>query len=140
MALLHYLNAHAEEGGYRVKALNVEHGIRGAASERDSAFVRDYCEKNQIPLLFYAVRAREWAEKEKVGLEEAARTLRYACFRDALDGGACDLIALAHHAGRSGGNRSDESPARGRAERAPAEWRLSTGRSSARFCTCPNGN
>lgn len=99
MALLHYLNAHAEEGGYRVTALNVEHGIRGAASERDSAFVRDYCEKNQIPLLFYAVRAREWAEKEKVGLEEAARTLRYACFRDALDGGACDLIALAHHAG-----------------------------------------
>ncbi len=98
MALLHYLRVHAEDGGYCVKALNVEHGIRGETSERDSAFVRDYCEKNQIPFLFYAVRAREMSEKEKIGLEEAARKLRYQCFAQALKSGECDLIALAHHA------------------------------------------
>ena len=32
MALLHYLCARAAEGGFRVAAVHVEHGIRGEAS------------------------------------------------------------------------------------------------------------
>ena len=46
MALLHYLKVHGGEFNIRVCALNCDHGIRGEASARDSAFVAAYCGGN----------------------------------------------------------------------------------------------
>lgn len=92
VALLHMLKS----AGVRVKAINVEHGIRGEASKRDSAFVARICKQWDVPLLFYTVNAPEFARKEGYTLEQAARILRYRAFEEALNEG-CDYIALAHH-------------------------------------------
>ena len=97
MALLHYLNNVSAKKGFSVIAINVEHGIRGKESERDSEFVAEYCKKNSIPVLSYKVNCIEKADKEKLSLEEAARLLRYDCFKKALQDGKCDLVATAHH-------------------------------------------
>ena len=97
MALLHYMNAVKEKYGFSVIALNVEHGIRGSASILDSEFVKNYCEKNGIPLISYSVNAIDYAEKNKLSIEQSARELRYKCFFEAISMGKCDVVATAHH-------------------------------------------
>ena len=97
MALLHFLNANAKALRFNIVALNVEHGIRGTSSLKDTEFVKSYCKKNNIPLLTYSVNAIEKSEKDKISLETAARTLRYECFYSAIKDGKCDKVATAHH-------------------------------------------
>lgn len=91
MALLHYLDAHANEYGITLSALNCDHGMRGEASERDSAFVAAYCGGNGIKLHFFK------AEKGQFKNENDARTWRRKCYTEVLNAGAADLIATAHH-------------------------------------------
>ena len=48
MALLDYLVSNADRFKYKVVAINVEHGIRGDESKKDSLFVKEYCEKISV--------------------------------------------------------------------------------------------
>lgn len=97
MALLHYLTTRQKELGITVKALNVEHGIRGEKSISDTNFVKEFCKNNDIPLITYSINCVEYANQNKLSIEEGARKLRYECFFDALNTGKCDLVATAHH-------------------------------------------
>ncbi|MBR2968255.1 MAG: tRNA lysidine(34) synthetase TilS [Clostridia bacterium] len=97
-ALFHRLCALEEQLGIEVLALNVEHGIRGDASVEDSLFVKKTCDNARKRLLLYKVDAPARARERKISLETAARELRYECFFRAIDSGACDKIATAHHA------------------------------------------
>ena len=96
MALLNLLLESKTFKG-QVKAINVEHGMRGESSVKDSEFVKDYCKQKNVPLKCYSVNAPEYSEKTKTSLEEGARILRYSCFKDAYDSGFCDAVATAHH-------------------------------------------
>ncbi len=98
MALLHFLRANAEKFGFSVRALNVEHGIRGESSIKDSEFVKQYCLSAQIPLIEYSVKAKEHAKNHKLSVEQSARQLRYECFYDAINTNKCQVVATAHHA------------------------------------------
>ncbi|MDE6075133.1 MAG: tRNA lysidine(34) synthetase TilS, partial [Clostridia bacterium] len=91
MALLHYLFKCGGGFGITVCALNCDHGIRGEESERDSAFVKKYCESNGIPLRFFK------AERGSFKDENGARAWRLDCYKMALDEGFADVIATAHH-------------------------------------------
>ena len=97
MALLHYATNSCRAFRIKAVALNIEHGIRGENSLRDSAFVKNYCNSHGIPLLEYSVNAPEKAKKEKIPVEQAARILRYECFFDAVSAGKCDAVFTAHH-------------------------------------------
>lgn len=97
MCLLHSLNAQKKQLGVQVKAINVEHGIRGEQSLDDTAFVKSYCEKIGVTLLAYQVDALSYARENKLSVEQSARRLRYDCFYDALQKGDCTKIATAHH-------------------------------------------
>lgn len=97
VALCHFLKKNEEKLNIVVKALNVEHGIRGLDSLSDTAFVKDFCNNLNVPLLTYSVDATQYAKTNKLSLEESARILRYNCFFDAIENGACDVIATAHH-------------------------------------------
>ncbi len=97
MALLYYMRSVAPLYGFTVKAVNIEHGIRGQASVEDSRFVEDYCKNNDIELKTYTVNAVDFAEKEKLSIEQSARKLRYDCFENAIKTGFADIIATAHH-------------------------------------------
>ena len=91
MALLHYLKTHGESLGITLSALNCDHGIRGEASERDSAFVAAYCGGNCIELHSFK------AEKGKFKSENEARVWRQSCYNAVLKEDKADLIATAHH-------------------------------------------
>ncbi len=97
MCLFRLLLDNRRRLGITVKAVNVEHGIRGESSVKDSEFVADYCRKNSIELKSYKLDCKTFSEEQGYSEEEGARIARYSCFNDALNSGFCDKIATAHH-------------------------------------------
>ena len=95
--LAHLLHSKAKELGICVKAINVEHGIRGEQSKKDSEFVKDFCDKYGIELKSYTVNVPAYVKETGYSEEQAGRILRYECFDNALIEGFCDKIATAHH-------------------------------------------
>ena len=84
-----------EKLGIELKAVTVEHGIRGDESEKDAEFSKKFCEERGIPCRIVHVDAPKRAAEKGISLEEAARQLRYEAFFENTDPG--DTIALAHH-------------------------------------------
>ena len=99
VALLHCLlnGDYAKQHKLRIVAANIEHGIRGESSVRDSAFVAELCKRMGVELYSFTVDAPSFAKQNGYTMEQAARILRYRCFDELLDSGRCDYIALAHH-------------------------------------------
>lgn len=98
VALLHALLGASKQGKYSVKAIHVEHGIRGAESLRDEQFVRDLCARLGVELR--AIKVDVPSAREAYGSEEqTARILRYRAFEALIAEGFCDKVATAHHAG-----------------------------------------
>ncbi|MGN1373323.1 MAG: tRNA lysidine(34) synthetase TilS [Candidatus Coproplasma sp.] len=91
MCLLHYLFSCAKEFNITLSALNCDHSIRGEESERDSAFVREYCAANGI-----LCHSFKW-EGERFSDEGLARSWRLCCYNQIISEGKADFIATAHH-------------------------------------------
>ena len=100
VCLLLLLSDLKERGGYTLSAVHVEHGIRGEESVRDAAFAEALCGRLGIPCEVFHVSVPEYAARQKTGIEEAARELRYDCLKHAARAhpGERVKIALAHHA------------------------------------------
>lgn len=77
--------------GVELRAVHVNHGLRGGASDGDEAFVRQLCKSWGLPLDVY--RAVPPAHPG----EDWARQARYGFFRQAMEEHGAEAIALAHH-------------------------------------------
>ena len=75
---------------------HVHHGIRGAAADEDAAFVGSLAATHGLPFHLHRVDAPAAAATLHETLEEAARNLRYAFFRELIAGGSVDAVATAH--------------------------------------------
>ena len=89
MALLWAMNLLKDKLGICLEAAHFNHHLRGEESNRDAAFVKDFCNAHQIPV-HMGEGSVQAGEK---GLEAAARNARYA-FLQSLSG----KIATAHTA------------------------------------------
>lgn len=98
VCLLDILLAEREKLGITVKAVNIDHGIRGETSARDSEFVKSLCVKLGVPLFFKKIDCVSFSAENGFSPEEGARILRYRVFDEAVKSGFCDKIATAHHA------------------------------------------
>lgn len=96
MCLLHWL---CGLDGVTVIAAHFNHQLRGAESDRDETFVRDFCAQHNIPLTVGRGDVRAFAQRKKLSVEEAGRTLRYAFLSQAAQAENCSRIATAHNAG-----------------------------------------
>ena len=76
MYLLHRMTALGAQRGFAVGCAHFNHGLRGAESDRDEAFVRAQCKKLGVP--FYAGRG-DVASVRSMGTEAAARELLPLC-------------------------------------------------------------
>ena len=85
-------------GDYELAAAHFEHGIRGGESLRDCAFVEDFCREKEIPCFVEHADVPAFARERGLGLEEAARMLRYAFLERVADERGFDFIATAHNA------------------------------------------
>ena len=77
-----FQKAERGEEGMRIKvvAANVEHGIRGESSLRDSEFVNRLCKDMGVELYTFSVDVPTFARENGYTVEQAARILRYRCF------------------------------------------------------------
>lgn len=97
MALLSCLLKEHKEEFKEIVVVNVEHGIRGEESVKDTEFVKDFCLKNGVKFYGYKVDTLKRVGMTGESEEEAARNLRYDCFLNAVDTKKCDYILTAHH-------------------------------------------
>lgn len=98
MCLLHLLWSGRGGLGIEVAAAHYEHGLRGEESQRDAEFVERFCREREIACLVEHGDAADYGRKKHLGIEEAARELRYDFLRRAAAELNCDKIATAHNA------------------------------------------
>ncbi len=102
VALVRILAARSAELGLVLHAVHLHHGLRGSEADGDLEFCRELATELGLP--FYEARvdtANEAQADRKLGkpaesIEEAARRLRYAWFRQVLVSENLDAIATAH--------------------------------------------
>lgn len=83
-----------EELCLEISAAHFNHKIRGEEAERDEAFCRALCEKAGVKLYVGSANVPEFAQRNGMSLELAARELRYNFF-SSID---TDAVATAHTA------------------------------------------
>ncbi len=98
VCLLHLLWTQREALGLEVFAAHYEHGLRGEESLRDAAFAEAFCRERGIPCVVEHGDVSAYAAAHHLGIEEAARELRYAFLERTADALGCDRIATAHNA------------------------------------------
>lgn len=76
-----------------VRVCHFNHRLRGADSEADEAFCRDFAARLGLSITVGGADVAAWAKEHGQSIEEAARICRYAFF-ETLDG----LVATAHTA------------------------------------------
>ena len=75
---------------------HVNHMIRDEA-DSDEAFVRDYCEKNNIEFYSKSIDVKKLANNSKIGVEEAGRIARYDFFDEVMQKTNANKVAIAHN-------------------------------------------
>lgn len=98
MCLLHMLDGWSKARGGRVIAAHFNHRLRGAAADRDEAFVREICAQWNIPLAVGRGDVGALAREKGLCVEEAARNMRYDFLRRTAEAEGCSYICTAHHA------------------------------------------
>ena len=82
---------------YKVVAAHCNFHLRGAESDRDEAFVRDLCARMEVPLVVTHFDTHAYAHDNKIGIELAARELRYRWFDEVAKEHGCQAVVVAHH-------------------------------------------
>jgi tRNA(Ile)-lysidine synthase len=100
VALLRGLLEMRAELGLVLAVVHFNHRIRGAESDADEQFVRELAEKFALPFLSAAADVPAFAREHRLGLEAAARKLRYEYFATLLN----------THQGADLGARPEPSP------------------------------
>ena len=83
--------------GYACVAAHCNFHLRGEESMRDEAFVRTLCDSQGVRLLVQDFDTEAYAKAEQMGIEMAARALRYRWFGEVAAAEGCEAIAVAHH-------------------------------------------
>ena len=98
ISMLHILNEIKVEKLYEfdIVVAHVHHGLR-ANSDIDEEYVKEFCEKINVPCYVLHANIKEEAEKLKKGLEETGREIRYKFFDEVLNKENANKIGIAHN-------------------------------------------
>jgi len=102
VCLLHVLYRLREKLHIKLYAVHINHMLRGKESEGDEKYVKELCEKLEIPAHFFSIDVRDLASKKGISLEEAGREARYRKFEEVAEDTGASKIAVAH-------NRNDQA-------------------------------
>ena len=93
MVLVHLLR----KSGYYFGMLHCNFYLRGKESDGDMIFVQDHGDKYKIPYSVGHFQTKEYAEKNKLSIQVAARELRYDWFYEQMNEKEIEFILTAHH-------------------------------------------
>lgn len=82
---------------YHFGIAHVNFGLRGEESLADEIFVKKWAKTLKVPYYSIVFDTKQYAEKEKLSIQMAARILRYQWFEEIRVKEAYDYIATAHH-------------------------------------------
>ena len=80
-----------------VKAVHINHGIRGMAADQDESFAKSLCHELDIPFVSYKKDIPGICAKTHETEEECGRRIRYEVFNEELSRLDSGKIAVAHH-------------------------------------------
>ena len=83
--------------GYPCRALHCNFHLRGAESDRDEAFARQFADSLGVPFVKVDFDTRGYAAIHQESIEMAARSLRYRWFEEQRQAFDAEAIAVAHH-------------------------------------------
>lgn len=83
--------------GYRCIAAHCNFHLRGEESNRDAAFVKQWCKTTDIEFTSIDFDTEGYAADKKISIEMAARELRYRWFEIIRKQYNAQVIAVAHH-------------------------------------------
>jgi len=96
LAMLRILHALAPEFNTRLHVATLDHGLRGAESAADAAFVREQAVALDLPVTAGAVDVAAYAQDQRIGIEAAARRVRYRFLADVAEQVGARIVATAH--------------------------------------------
>ena len=85
-----------ENMNFEIIVAHVNHQIREEANS-DEEYVRNYAEKNDIKFYSKRIDVINYANNNKIGLEEAGRKIRYEFFDEIMKKENANKIAIAHN-------------------------------------------
>ena len=97
-ALLFLTAEYCRQHSVPCEAIHVHHGIRGAEADGDAEVCRTFCERLGIVLHVRYADVPAYAALHHLGIEEAARQMRYGIFEEILRERPNSLCATAHSA------------------------------------------
>lgn len=85
------------EHGFPVVIAHLNYQLRGDESDRDAAFVKAWAEDRQLPFVLLEVDTYKEAARLRAGIQETARTIRYAWLEQVRVDTGAQWIATGHH-------------------------------------------
>ena len=97
MLLLWAMLDKQKQTGFYFEVINVNHHLRGNASDEDSLFVEEFCKKRKIPCKIIDVDVKKLKNDKKMTLEQSARVARYDAIYAVMKKEKLNKLFLAHH-------------------------------------------
>lgn len=97
ICLLHILHSLSEEYNLKIYVAHLNHQIRGVDAHLDALYVMQTCSKWNIPYFIKSINVIEYCEKNRLGIEDGARKLRYEMFSEISEKIGIDKIAIGHN-------------------------------------------
>ena len=97
VCLFHLLLELQKKIPFSLHACHFHHGIRGDEADGDEAFVKELCEKNNVPFHLKRANVPDEAKISGESVEECARRLRYGFFEELCLKYGITRIAVAHN-------------------------------------------
>jgi tRNA(Ile)-lysidine synthase len=91
--LLHILNELKSDMGFTLKAVHINHNLRGDESDEDERFCKKMCRTMGVKLEIFHADVKNYASEKGMTIEQAGRSIRYDIFERKCEG----KIALAHN-------------------------------------------
>jgi len=97
VALLHILLALAPRLSLRLGVAHLNHCLRRTDSDNDAQFVETLARKFNLPCYIQKKNVRNYQIKNRLSLEEAARSVRYTFLNTVAQSKGYNKIAIGHH-------------------------------------------
>lgn len=96
--LLHILNQFKGKYKLKISALYIDHGLRPEDVPKEIEFCREICEHLKVDFFVESIDVKGFSSREKIGIQEAARILRYEVLDSLSLRIRANKISLGHNA------------------------------------------